>query len=173
MGRKRRKKHPSWGSSGGTPDGGGQSTLPSHDEFRHLKKSDLKDFLIPVIKEIGKTIYPPVAVPIELLYQVYKHAGAIKEVSAAVMRGDYNQAIKVVAKEVVKEGADAMLGSAMSPQVTAASNQLADNVQKNLETDEKGKEIVGNVLKGTVKGVAEASRDKLVDKTVDEVLKNE
>lgn len=169
MGRLRKRKHPSTRNADASSGSDVQTKLPSKSGFRHITRSDINDFLIPVIKEIGKCIYPPAAVPIEILYQIYKHADAVKEVSSAVMKGDYERAKKVIMKESVKEVGEAILGAAAEPAIAKTSESLAENVSSSLSTNEQGKEIAGKIVKGTVKGVAEAAEEKVVDRIIDEV----
>jgi hypothetical protein len=172
MGRLRKRKHRSTRKTDISSESDTQTKLPSKSGFRHITKSDINDFLIPVIKEVGKCIFPPAAVPIEIIYQIYKHADAIKKVSSAVMKGDYEQAAKVIVKESIKEGAGMALGAMMEPTVNQASEILSESA-KNLTTNKQSKEIAGNVVKGATKGFAEAGRDKIVDKAMNEVLRDE
>ncbi len=172
MGTYRRRKHT------GEEDGdrsslsdGNQKRLSSYGTSS-ISKSDAKGFLIPVLKEIGKCLYPPAAPIIEAAYQAYKHANAIKEVGSAVISGDYEKTGKVLVKEGVKEVAGVALGVAIEPGVSQASEVLQEEVKANL-ADEQSKEIAGKVVKGTVKGVVVAASDKFVDNIVDGVLENE
>lgn len=137
-----------------------------------ISKSDAKDFLIPILKEIGKCLYPPAAPIIEAAYQAYKHANAIKKVGSAVISGDYDKAARVIMKEGVKEVAGTALGAAIESVVGQSSEVLQEEVKANL-ADKQSKEIAGKVVKGTVKGVAEAASDKFVDSIADGVFKNE
>jgi hypothetical protein len=172
-GRWRNQYRRSGGAGGISSSDDSQSKLTSYKGFSHIDKSDVRDFLIPVVKEIGKCIYPPAAVPIEILYQMYKHADAIKEVGSAVMRGDYREAAKVVTKEIVKEVGGAAIGTAVEPAVAKASDSAAENVSSSLPMNTQGKEVGGKIAKGTVKGVVEATTDKVVDKVVDKVMDDE
>jgi hypothetical protein len=175
MGTYSRKKHYSergGGASEASSSDDSQRKLTSYGTLR-INKSDVDDFLLPVLKEVGKCIYPPAAIPIELLYQVYKHANTIKQVGTAVMKGDYDQAAKVIVKESVKKGAGMALGSAMEPKINQTSETLAEGVKNNLPISEQSKDIAGKVAKGTAKGIVEAVRGKVVNKVVDEVLKDE
>jgi hypothetical protein len=158
-----RRRH---GEDGGVSSGGGSQTKLSS----HINKSDINDFLIPVLKEVGKVVFPPAAIPIEILFQVYKHAGAIRDASSAVMKGDYEEAAKVIIKEGAKELTGMGLGAVLKPEATKASDSLKNNVGSNLPTDEQGKEV-GEVTEGTVKGLAQAATDKVADKIVDKASK--
>jgi hypothetical protein len=152
--------------SGASAGGGSQTTLTSH-----IGKSDINDFLIPVLKEVGKAVFPPAAIPLEILYQLYKHAAAIKDVGSAVMKGDYQEAAKVIIKEGVKKATSMGIRAVVEPEVTKVSDSVEDNVRVNLSADEQGKRLAGEIAKGTVKGLAEATTDKVADKIVDKANK--
>ncbi|HML03567.1 MAG TPA: hypothetical protein VK487_09385 [Candidatus Bathyarchaeia archaeon] len=170
MGRKRKRKHTSERGLGYHPIvDDSQSRLTSVNDFPRVTKSDIKDFLIPTLKEIGKAVCPPASIPIEVLYQLYKHAGAVKDAGSAVLRGDYKEAAKVIIREGVKEVAGAGIGGTLKPEVTKASDSLEDGIHSGLPIDEQGKQVAGEVSEGTVKGVVEAFTDKVIDKTVDKV----
>lgn len=154
------------GGSGASTGSGSQTRLTSH-----ISKSDINDFLIPVLKEVGKAVFPPAAIPIEILYQLYKHAGAIKDAGSVVMKGDYEEATKVIAKEGVKEVAGMGIGAVLQPAVTNASDSLENSVKSSLPADEKGKQVAGEITKGSLKGLAEATADKVADKIVDKASK--
>ncbi len=167
MGALSRSKHPSRkkGQYAGGANEGRQTTIPTS----RSQGSEL-EVLLPIIKEIGKALYPPAAIPIEILYQLYTHVEAIGEVASAVMEGDYERAAVVVVREATKELAQAALEKAESPVVEEAES-IASAFAKNTVGDEQEKEIVGEVAKGTVKGVVKASNKKIVDKAAQEVLK--
>jgi hypothetical protein len=175
MGIYRRKKHNSEGNEGGgNRDSGnsGQKKLTTYNDL-NVDKSDINDILLPVLKEIGKCIYPPAAIPIELLYQMYKHAGAIREATSAVLKGDYDEAAKVMVKEGIKEVADMAIGAVIEPRINQASDELKESVKNNLPGDEQTKDTAANVAKGAIKGATEAVRDKVVDKTIEGAFKDE
>jgi hypothetical protein len=122
---------------------------------------------------VGKAVFPPAAIPIEILYQLYKHAGAIKDASSAVMKGDYEEAAKVIIKEGAKEVTGMGIGAVLEPGVTKTSDSLEDSVRRSLPADEQGKRVAGEIAKGTVKGLAEATADKIADKIVDKADKGD
>ena len=177
MGIYRKKKHHGERSKGdpsndSSSNGYSQKKLTPYTGVR-ISKSDANDFLLPVLKEVGKCIYPPAAIPIEVLYQIYKHVGTIKEVGSAIIEGDYEQAAKVIVKEGMKEVAGAALKSAVGPGVSKTSEVLKEGVKSHLPTNEQTKEVAGNMVKGATKGFAEAVCGKIVKKVVDEVLEDE
>jgi hypothetical protein len=165
MGTVSRLKHPSRRSitQGESWHEKTQTTFPT------LKKEDL-EYLLPIIKEIGKALYPPAAIPIELLYQLYTHADTIKEVASAVMKDDYKKAAEVVGKEAAKDMAESTLGKIEAPAVDKASDLLAENTTKNIE-GKLEKETTSRVVKGTTKGAVESANKKIVDEITGEVLK--
>jgi hypothetical protein len=138
-----------------------------------ISKADVNSFLIPILKEIGKCIYPPAAPLIEAAYQVYKHIDTIKEASSAVVKGDYEKATKVVLKEAGKEAGGAIVGAMVNHEVDKGAELAGETVSNSLPTNEQGKDLAGKVVKGTGKGFAEAVGDKVVDKAEDEVSKDE
>jgi len=169
MGRVRRKKQTSWGDGG--PSGqrsseGSQRKLSPSMGYSHISKSDIIEYALPIIKEIGKALYPPAAVPIEILYQLYTHADSIREASSAISKGDYVEASKIVMKEAVKEAAEKGLGIAETPVTDSASTALAKNIgEQAMQSQEK--QIESRVVQGTVKGMADAVNKKIVDKATD------
>jgi len=172
MGTYSKNKH--YGERGGR--GGEGSSSGDHQRkvtSYSISKADVNSFLIPILKEIGKCIYPPAAPLIEAAYQLYKHAGAIKEVGSAVVKCDYEKAAKVVLKEVEKEVGGAIVGAVVNPEVDKRAELAAGTVSNSLPTNEQGKDLAGKVVKGTVKGFAEAVGDKVEDKAEDEVFKDE
>jgi hypothetical protein len=171
MGRKRKKKHIGERDKGSPMEGGSQSKLADVNRSPHVTKSDINDFLIPVLKEVGKAVCPPAAIPIEVLYQLYKHAGVLYGASSAVLRGDYKEAAKVIIKEGMKEVTGVEIGVALTPEITKASDSLGDNILSRLPTDEHGKQVAEEISKGTMKGLAEAFTDKMTNKVVDKVDK--
>ena len=177
MGIYRRKKHYSEKGEDATDDngssnGGRQKKLTPYNRTG-ISKSDINDFLLPVLKEVGKCICPPAALPIEVLYQLYKHADSIKEVAVAVVSGDYKKAAKVVIKESMKEATGAVLKSAMAPGVDQTSEVLAEGAKSCLPTNDQNREVAGKIVKGTTKGFAEGIRGKIVKKIVNEVFEDE
>jgi hypothetical protein len=163
-----RRRH---GEGSDTFSGGGSQTKITS----HVSKSDISSFLIPVLKEVGKAIFPPAAIPIEILYQLYRHADAVKDASSAIMKGDYKEAAKVMATEGAKEVMGMGIGTVLEPEINKASDSLKDIVRSSLPADEQGKRVAGEIAKGTVKGLAEATADKIADKIVgkDKVMNNE
>lgn len=174
MGRYRKKKHhhDRNKNSAESPSGQSQQKLNARSGAR-IKKSDFDDFLLPVLKEIGKCICPPAALPIEVLYQVYKHAGAVKAVTLAIIEGQYEKAAEIVVKEGAKEVAGAALESAMNPAVNQTSEAISERVKNCLPVNEQSKDVAGAIVEGATKGSAEAARDKIVRNVFDEVAKDE
>jgi hypothetical protein len=166
----RRKNNGRGGSGGGSSDDSSQTQLTSYKGFSHIDRSDVNDFLLPVLKEVGKAVCPPAAITIELLYQLYKHADAIKDVGLAVMKGDYEGAAKVMIREGVKEVGGAVVGAAIKPGVAKVSDSLEEAVSNSLPAEQQEKEVAGKAVKGIVNGVAEASSDKIVDTAVNKVV---
>jgi len=173
MGRKRKKKHPSTRHAGdSSEESNSQSKLADANKFPHVTKSDINDILIPVIKEIGKSVYPPAALPIEILYQVYKHADAVKEVGSAILKGDYEQAAQIAMEETGKEAGETILATAVKPLVDKTAAVAAD-VSNSLPSNQQGRELAGKIARGAVKGTSEAIEDKVVKKAVEGMPKDE
>ena len=152
------------GGRGGSYGGHTQSTLHSY------RKADL-DYTLLVLKEVGKAVYPPAALAIEVLYQLYVHSDDIKNVGSAILDGNYEKAAVIVGTVVVKEVAKTAMGAAEGPIITPASDSLAHTAAQNIEGSAEEKVIAGNAVKGTVSGVVKAANKKVVDKATDEVLK--
>jgi hypothetical protein len=158
---------------------GMQGTLTPHLP-RQTGKTDVNGFSLTVLKEVGKAICPPAALTIELLYQVYKHQDAIKEASSAIIRGEYEEAVKVLVKEGIKEVRDAAIGIALEP-CAKATESMAEVATSEIIKGEQ--EQVKKAAVGATKGVIEAVTDKItgqtddiIDKIVDkaiEVIKKE
>jgi hypothetical protein len=165
MGVYKRKKHRSENGGEGSPHNDNQTTL---SDKPHISRSDANNYLIPILKEIGKAIFPAAAPVIELAYQVYKHYDAIKEGGSAVLRGDYKTAAEVAIKEGAKEALGTYISVNTAPAVDTGC-ELAQQAAQNLPTNEQGKAVAGKVAKGALKGAVEAVEDKIVDKIVDEV----
>ena len=169
MGRSSPRKH-YYRRNGPSMIGIEQRNISYQKRFIKIKKEDVRHFLIPVVKEIGKELFPPAAIPIEILYQIYDHADAIKEAGSAVMEGNYRQAAKIVIKEAAKEATEAGLEiveqSVVEALAESSSDRAADLIEKNLQQ----KEVVRKVVKGGVKGVAEAINEELADKMVEQVI---
>lgn len=163
-------KHPSRRSmsySGSSYDGT-QTTHPTYKK-RQLKKDEL-EYVLPIVKEIGKALYPPAALPIEILYQLYTHADTIKEIASAVVEGNYEKAAKVLGKEATKEVAETTLKKIENPIVDKASDSLSETAAKNVE-GKLEKETTSRVVKGITKGAVESANKKFVNDITDEVLK--
>jgi hypothetical protein len=143
----------------------------SPSKYPHIQTADIQEYALPIIKEIGKALFPPAAIAIEVLYQLYTHADAIKGVASAVMEGDYQKAAAITTTEVAKEVAKTALGVAEEPIVAKASNSLAVTAAENIEGNVQEKEITGSVVKGTVRGVTKIANKEIVDKATNEVLK--
>lgn len=128
-----------------------QTKLSSH----RYNKADVK-ITLAVLKEVGKVICPPAALALDTLYFLYTHADAIKEAGAAIAKGDYKKAAKVVVKEGIKE---------------VAGKTLSDNATKGI-TDESKKNIKDRVIKGAIKGAVEGAVDQAVDVVVDKAAES-
>jgi hypothetical protein len=164
----RKRKHPSENGGGG---GGTQTRLSNGVSY--ISRSDAKDYLIPVLKEIGKAVFPAAAPVIEAAYQAYKHYDAIREGGSAILKGDYETAAKVALKEVGKEAGGAILGAAAYQEVDRGTEIGAGTVSTDLPHNDQGKDLVENIVKGTIKGSAEAVEDKIIDKVADKVTQDE
>jgi len=167
MGRVRKKKHPSEdhktnNSAGIAPP---QKRLTSQRESAHFSQLDLREYALPVIKEVGKALYPPAALPIEVLYELYSHVDSIREVSSAIKQGDYKRASTVLLKDAVKEAAVQALGGAESPLTNAASTAISSAATQVPQTESS--QIMQKVADGSVKGVVEATNEKIVKKVSD------
>jgi hypothetical protein len=129
--------------------------------------------LIPILKEIGKAVFPAAAPIIEAAYQAYVHYNAIREGGYAILRGDYRTAVTVALEEMGKEAGGAILGSAINPRIDQGGEMVAGTVSKDLPANDRGKDIAKKAVKGTISVGAEAVEDKIVDKVEDEVTQDE
>jgi hypothetical protein len=145
-----------------------QTKLTYTKKYSHIDQSDVNTFLIPVLKEVGKAICPPAAIPIEILYQLYKHSDAMVDIGHAVAKGDYKEAAKLVVKEGVKELGGMVITSIIEPHVKEISACISKEASNSVK-DEKEKQVVEKVVGGTVDGIAEGATDKVVDTLVDKV----
>lgn len=141
-------------------------------EYPPITRSETEEYLIPILKEIGKAIFPAAAPIIEAAYQLYKHHEAIKEASSAALAGDYEKATEVIVKEGVKTSISNYIGEKMAPPINEGA-ELAETAAHNLPTSEQGKDLAGKVAKGTIKGTAEVIKGKIVNKVANGVIKDE
>jgi hypothetical protein len=166
-----RRKHPSEKRNKSSLYGGSQSTLP-YPTKPMISRSDAKDYLIPVLKEVGKAVFPAAAPLIETAYQVYKHYDAIKEVTSAVSKGDYEQAAKIGVKEIAKEAVGAGVSEKLTPLVNTSAETAKTEIANSLPIDNQAKDIAGKIIEGSIKGGCEAVEDKIVDKVIQKVVPN-
>ena len=169
MGNYGRRKHPSENHNKNGLDNVYQTKL-SYSNKHELTQSDAKDYLIPVLKEIGKAVFPAAAPLIEAAYQVFKHFDAIKEGASALSEGDYESAAQIAMKEVTKEAIGAYVSEKLTPTVDTCAEGAKEAVVNNIQIDDEKKNLVGKVVEGTIKGASEAVEDKVIDKIVQKVI---
>jgi hypothetical protein len=152
---------------------GGSSNSDNQTTFFNITKSDA-EVLIPILKEIGKAVFPAAAPFIEAAYQAYEHYDAIKEASSARLKGDYKKAARIALEEFGGEVLDHTIpGAIIKTDVDKGAEMAGETASKALLSDEQEKDLAGKVVKGTLKGGAEVVEDKIIDKAAEKVTKDE
>ncbi len=165
MGNKSRSKHYNHKSGYGAQGTFAQVQFPHM--MPRLSRTDV-DLLLPVLKEVGKVICPPAAIPIEILYQLYTHSDVITEVGSAINRGDYKGAVIAAGYQIVKDVVGTTLSSSANQSVEKVASS-AGEITGNAFKDEQSKELAKKVTEASVKGGVEGIQDKIIDKTIDSI----
>ena len=169
MGNYGRRKHPRKIGSDVLSHGYHQTKLPRLNNQK-ISRADAKEYLIPVLKEIGKAVFPAAAPIIEAAYQLYRHYDAIKEGTTALSKGDYEGAAKVAAKEVAKEAVGAYVSEKLTPTVNTCAETASTVFSNNIKVDNQENDLAEKVVEGSIKGCSEAIEDKSVDKLIQKVV---
>jgi len=164
----------SGGSSGDWGDRTVQTEISSHTKkpIKHITSKDVVDVLLPIIKEIGKTVFPQAAYIIELGYQLYTHWEVYKKVKKLLEEGKVEEAKKIIKKEAVKDAVKVSLSQVENPVVDSIVTQAVSILEEKDIVDNKvEKGVAEGAVKGTIKQPFDKINEKMGKKVADKVVK--
>ena len=131
-----------------------------------LNKEDIK-YLLPVLKEVIKTVHPPSSLLVEIFYFIYQHAEELAQIIELMKEGNYDEALKIAIQIVGEELAVQLLGYIRDYFMEDLIDEMVESVITPIK-DEKTKEISKKVTQGTITGVTESLNEQIVDKLLEQ-----
>ena len=139
----------------------------AYDEYK-ITSDDVK-YLLPILKEVIKKVYPPVWMPIETAYFIYEHS---EEIIGILNCDDSNERIELIKKIFMSEAVQFVVNYIIKYCSEDFINSLSDDFSSSVKEDSK-KELAKKLTQGTFDGIAESVSEKISDVIMKEGDENE
>ncbi len=139
--------------------------------YTSVTSSDVTDLILPILVEVGKTIYPPAAPILELGYALYVNRDRIQIIFKVVKEfseGDTEGALTEVGKGVAREVIKGSLQTIQQPHVSSFVEKSSKTLNENGFLNSSKYEVT---YKRAAKRTAEAALDKVNTKVADKIIK--